>query len=87
MARQTAPAKSTNQAGESPLKVFILAGQSNMEGQAVADPEGEYYNGGQGAMPFEVAGGHPRVAGDPRQVLEPLLLALACGDHLLSHRG
>jgi hypothetical protein len=30
MARQTAPAKSTNQAGKGPLKVFILAGQSNV---------------------------------------------------------
>jgi hypothetical protein len=31
-----------------PLKVFILAGQSNMEGQAVVDLEGQDYNGGQG---------------------------------------
>ncbi len=30
-----------------PLKVFILAGQSNMEGQAVSDLAGKDYNGGQ----------------------------------------
>src|SRR5262249_25278147 len=33
-----------------PLKVFILAGQSNMEGQAVADLEGKDYNGGKGRL-------------------------------------
>ena len=33
-----------------PLKVFILAGQSNMEGQAVVDLEGQDYNGGQGTL-------------------------------------
>ena len=33
-----------------PLKVFILAGQSNMEGQAVVDLEGNDYNGGQGTL-------------------------------------
>jgi hypothetical protein len=32
------------------LKVFILAGQSNMEGQAVADLEGKDYNGGRGTL-------------------------------------
>jgi hypothetical protein len=32
------------------LKVFILAGQSNMEGQAVADLEGKDYNGGKGTL-------------------------------------
>ena len=31
-----------------PIKVFILAGQSNMEGQAVADLDGKNYNGGKG---------------------------------------
>ena len=35
---------------EGPVKVFILAGQSNMEGQAVADLEGESYNGGKGTL-------------------------------------
>ena len=34
----------------SPLKVFILAGQSNMEGQAVADLDGKDYNDGKGTL-------------------------------------
>ncbi len=39
------------QAGKSPLKVFILAGQSNMEGQGVVDMDHEqYYNGGKGNL-------------------------------------
>jgi hypothetical protein len=33
-----------------PLKVFILAGQSNMEGQAVVDLEGKDYNKGRGTL-------------------------------------
>ncbi len=33
-----------------PLKVFILAGQSNMEGQAVADLDGKDYNDGRGTL-------------------------------------
>lgn len=33
-----------------PIKVFILAGQSNMEGQAVADLDGKDYNGGKGTL-------------------------------------
>jgi hypothetical protein len=33
-----------------PLKVFILAGQSNMEGQAVVDLEGRDYNEGKGTV-------------------------------------
>ena len=33
-----------------PLKVFILAGQSNMEGQAVVDLEGKDYNEGKGTL-------------------------------------
>lgn len=32
------------------LKVFVLAGQSNMEGQAVVDLEGKDYNGGRGTL-------------------------------------
>lgn len=32
------------------VKVFILAGQSNMEGQAVADLEGEHFNAGRGTL-------------------------------------
>ena len=35
-----------------PWKVFILAGQSNMEGQAVTDLEGKDYNGGRGTLRF-----------------------------------
>lgn len=37
-------------AASEPIKVFILAGQSNMEGQAVADLEGKDYNNGQGTL-------------------------------------
>jgi hypothetical protein len=37
-------------AAPKPLKVFILAGQSNMEGQAVADLEGKDYNEGRGTL-------------------------------------
>lgn len=33
-----------------PFQVFILAGQSNMEGQAVADLSGKDYNGGRGTL-------------------------------------
>ncbi len=33
-----------------PVKVFILAGQSNMEGQAVVDLTGKDYNGGKGTL-------------------------------------
>ncbi|MFZ4575054.1 MAG: sialate O-acetylesterase, partial [Phycisphaerales bacterium] len=32
------------------LKVFILAGQSNMEGQGVVDLDGKDYNGGKGTL-------------------------------------
>jgi hypothetical protein len=35
-----------------PLQVFILAGQSNMEGQAVADLTGKDYNDGKGTLDF-----------------------------------
>jgi len=38
------------QAGTSPVKVFILAGQSNMEGQGVADLDGPDYDGGKGTL-------------------------------------
>lgn len=40
------------QAASKPVKVFILAGQSNMEGQAVADLDGKDYNGGKGTLKF-----------------------------------
>lgn len=35
-----------------PVKVFILAGQSNMEGQAVVDLDGKDYNDGKGTLRF-----------------------------------
>ena len=35
-----------------PVKVFILAGQSNMEGQAVVDLDGNNYNDGKGTLNF-----------------------------------
>ena len=39
-------------AAPKPLQVFILAGQSNMEGQAVADLAGKDYNDGKGTLAF-----------------------------------
>ncbi len=33
-----------------PVQVFILAGQSNMEGQAVVDLDGKDYNNGKGTL-------------------------------------
>jgi hypothetical protein len=45
-------ANSVSAARPGPLKVFILAGQSNMEGQAVADLDGKDYNGGSGTLSF-----------------------------------
>ena len=38
--------------GKSPVKVFILAEQSNMKGQGVADLEGKDYNQGRGTLNF-----------------------------------
>ena len=38
-----------------PVQVFILAGQSNMEGQGVADLEGKDYNQGKGTLNFIMA--------------------------------
>ncbi|MHB1036915.1 MAG: sialate O-acetylesterase [Pirellulales bacterium] len=46
-ADQSRPPK---QAGKSPVRVFILAGQSNMEGQAVVDLAGKDYNEGRGTL-------------------------------------
>lgn len=37
-------------AAAKPVKVFILAGQSNMEGQAVVDLDGKNYNNGKGTL-------------------------------------
>jgi hypothetical protein len=50
LAQQSGVAKDPKQAGKSPIKVFILAGQSNMEGQAVVDLEGSDYNDGRGTL-------------------------------------
>lgn len=41
-------ARAAGKAG--PVKVFVLAGQSNMEGQAVADLDGKDYNEGRGTL-------------------------------------
>ncbi len=40
----------SRQAGQSPVKVFVLAGQSNMEGAAVVDLTGKDYNEGHGTL-------------------------------------
>lgn len=41
------------QEGKSPVKVFILAGQSNMQGQGVVDMDHpKYYNGGKGNLEY-----------------------------------
>ncbi|MBL9135409.1 MAG: hypothetical protein JNK85_06055 [Verrucomicrobiales bacterium] len=45
-----APVKPRAAEPPKPVKVFILAGQSNMEGQAVVDLEGEDYNQGKGTL-------------------------------------
>ncbi len=37
-----------------PVKIFVLAGQSNMEGQAVADLNRKDYNHGKGKVPDQV---------------------------------
>ena len=49
---QTAPATMPKSARNGPVKVFILAGQSNMEGQGVADLAGKDYNDGKGTLNF-----------------------------------
>lgn len=42
--------------GAAPVRVFILAGQSNMEGQGVVDLNHEkYYNGGKGNLEYVMA--------------------------------
>jgi len=46
----SAPGQGPKQAGKSPVKVFVLAGQSNMEGQGVADLEGKDYNNARGTL-------------------------------------
>ena len=54
-AAPSAAAGSPKQAGTSPVKVFILAGQSNMEGQAVVDLTGKDYNDGKGTLATLIA--------------------------------
>jgi Carbohydrate esterase, sialic acid-specific acetylesterase len=44
------PAKQRPANAPKPVKVFILAGQSNMEGQAVVDLDGKNYNDGKGTL-------------------------------------
>ena len=51
-AQQVTPGSPSKQSGKSLVKVFILAGQSNMEGQGVADLEGKDYNQGRGTLNF-----------------------------------
>jgi hypothetical protein len=56
LAIRTCPAADTPQSQQrQPLKVFIMAGQSNMEGQAVADLEGKDYNDGKGTLKYLLA--------------------------------
>ncbi|MEI7901612.1 MAG: sialate O-acetylesterase [bacterium] len=49
-AEQAGAGKNRKQGGKSPVKVFILAGQSNMEGAAVVDLTGKDYNDGRGTL-------------------------------------
>ncbi len=50
------PGASAGQAGRSPVKVFILAGQSNMEGQGLVKPGPNHIkrNGGKGTLEYLV---------------------------------
>jgi hypothetical protein len=50
LAQESGAGKDPKQAGKSPVKVFVLAGQSNMEGQAVVDLGGSDYNDGRGTL-------------------------------------
>ena len=51
LTQQANQSTSLKQGGKSPIKVFILAGQSNMEGQGVVSMDHpEYYNGGKGNL-------------------------------------
>src|ERR1041385_7488790 len=44
------PVNSISADGPAHVKVFIVAGQSNMEGQAVVDLDGKNYNDGKGTL-------------------------------------
>ncbi|MCE9609840.1 MAG: sialate O-acetylesterase [Chthoniobacter sp.] len=48
-------AQPSKQAGKSPVKVFILAGQSNMEGQAAVEGTGKDFNDGHGTLATLIA--------------------------------
>jgi hypothetical protein len=50
LAARLQPSLAAADASALPVKVFILAGQSNMEGQAVVDLEGPDYNEGRGTL-------------------------------------
>lgn len=52
-----------------PVKIFILAGQSNMEGQAVVDLDGKDYNDGRGTLKSLLA--EPRNAKQLAHLLDP----------------
>ena len=47
-----ASAARAQQAGKSPLQVFILAGQSNMEGHGEIKPNPNSTNGGKGTLEY-----------------------------------
>jgi len=50
-ARQpTSKPRDASSQSKKPIRVFILAGQSNMEGQAVVDLDGKNYNDGKGTL-------------------------------------
>ena len=49
-------AKSIEAAAPQPVKPFILAGQSNMEGQAVVDLKCKDYNDGKGTLEMFMTG-------------------------------
>jgi hypothetical protein len=50
LALVAAPAAPAADPPPGPVRVFVLAGQSNMEGQAVVDLDGPNYNGGKGTI-------------------------------------
>ncbi len=61
----------TSQGAERPVRVFLLAGQSNMEGQSVADLAGKDYNDGKGTL--------ARLFDDPEQAKCLVYLKTASG--------
>jgi len=59
------------QAGKSPVKVFILAGQSNMEGQGIIEPNAAMLkkNGGKGTLEWLVK--NPATAAFCKHIVDP----------------